>query len=42
MIIDNEVRTKYKTRKRNELHSISSSIRKNSKNHDKKEDDKRK
>ena len=42
MIINNKVCTKYKIRERNELYLILDSIWEDSKNHDKKENDKRK
>ena len=42
MIVNNEIRTKYKIEKRNRLYLISSSIRENLGDYNKKEDDKRK
>ena len=42
MIINNEIYTEYKIKKEPEFHLISSDIRKNIKNYNKKEDDRRK
>ena len=42
MIINDEIRIKYKIKKRDELYLILNSIQRDLENHDKKEDNKRK